>query len=113
MSQHPLDRRAFLAAGGAVAGSLALSGSATAATTVLATPRDALEAILAGNRRFASRSPRVTPIKPRQGYGRPPPDRIRSWPSSDARTPGCPRQGATPVAGARYDLETRRVTLVH
>ncbi|MEU4689472.1 carbonic anhydrase [Actinoplanes sp. NPDC023714] len=70
MSPNPLRRRALLAAGGAVAGSFALAGSASASPTRLpGTPREALEAILVGNRRFAAghaRHPHQTPARVRE-----------------------------------------------
>ncbi|RAK36722.1 carbonic anhydrase [Actinoplanes lutulentus] len=59
MLHTSLRRRALLAAGGALAGSLTLPGAASATTAKAPeTPRAALEAILAGNRRFAAGHPR-------------------------------------------------------
>ncbi|MEU8244336.1 carbonic anhydrase [Actinoplanes missouriensis] len=65
MLHSSLRRRALFTAGGAVAGSVALTGSAVAAPghstgagPTPGTPREALEAILAGNRRFAAGHPR-------------------------------------------------------
>ena len=61
MLQNPLRRRALFAAGGAVAGSFALATgpvTAAAAERTPATPRAALAALLAGNRRFTAGHPR-------------------------------------------------------
>ena len=59
MLHNPLRRRALFTAGGAVAGSLALvtgptSAAAAAPDKPSATPRAALAALLAGNRRFTA-----------------------------------------------------------
>lgn len=58
MIDPSLRRRALFAAGGAVAGSLALGASAQAAPETPTTPRAALTALLDGNRRFVTGRPR-------------------------------------------------------
>ena len=54
MLESALPRRALFAAGGAVAGSIALSTPSTASTRRPTTPRAALQALLDGNRRFVA-----------------------------------------------------------
>ncbi|MEV6304463.1 carbonic anhydrase [Actinoplanes sp. NPDC051861] len=70
MLESSLRRRALLTAGGAVAGSLALAGSASAAPAPTPdTPYAAVKALLAGNKRFAAghaRHPHQTPERVRE-----------------------------------------------
>ncbi|MFC7534122.1 carbonic anhydrase [Actinoplanes sp. GCM10030250] len=69
MLESSLRRRALFTAGGAVAGSLALAGSATATARPPATPRAAINELLTGNRRFAAghaRHPHQTPDRVRE-----------------------------------------------
>ena len=73
MLETSLRRRALLAAGGAVAGSIALTATpATASGQPPETPRAALRALLDGNRRFIAgraRHPRQSPARIREVAG--------------------------------------------